>query len=227
MKKRFILSVSAGLIILLSTLNFTTSRAQINDTKKDHLGFSVSFGSRLNKISSDHSAIDKMKLVEEGASVGLLWGNDIVETKVTVGYYYSASGVPHTVDLVNVESSLQFYPLYALSGRTHKVQPYLTTGFSANNYKLYGFYLGGDGAVNYSVAIEPYLGNVTSYFGFVGAGFEVNLLNQNDFVKFFSEVNYQSAVYQRSSEQFKNTRVSNQLSINVGLSFGLNRFHNQ
>lgn len=227
MKKRFILNASASLIILLSTLNFTTSLAQINDAKKDHLGFSVSFGSRSNKITSDHSAIDKMKLVEEGASVGLLWGNDVVETKVTVGYYYSASSVPHTVDLVNFESSFQFYPLYALSGRTHKVQPYLTTGLAANNYKLHGYYSGAESETNYSTSIEPYLGNVTSYFGSAGAGFEVNLLDQNDFVKFFSEVNYNSALYQKSSELFKNTRVSNQLSINVGVSFGFNRFYSK
>lgn len=227
MKKRFILNASAGLIILFTTLNFTTSQAQIKDVKKDHLGFSVSFGSRWNKLSSDHAAIDQMKLVGEGASVGLLWGNDLVETKVTVGYYYSASRVPHTVDLVNVESSFQFYPLYALTGRTHKVQPYLTTGLAANNYKLHGYYSGADGETNYSVSIEPYLGNVISYFGSAGAGFEVNLLNQNDFVKFFSEVNYHSALHQKSSELFKSTRVSNQVSINVGLSFGLNRFYSK
>lgn len=226
MKKRFILDASVGLIILFSTLNFTTSQAQIRNKKNDNLGFSVSFGSRSNKISSNLSAIDMMKLVEEGASVGMLWSNNLVETKITVGYYYSASRVPHTVDLINLETSLRFYPLNALSGRTHKLEPYLNTGISANNYKLYGFYAGAESQTpNYSVTLEPYLGNLAAYYGTIGAGFEINLLDQNNFVKLFSEVNYQGALLQKSSELFKNTRVSNQLSINVGVSFGLNRLY--
>ena len=224
MKNRFLLNVISGLITLLFTLNFTMSQAQTNDVKKDHLGFSVSFSSRFNKITSNHAAIDNVKLVEEGASIGLVWGKDAVETKISIGYYYSASSVPHTIDLVNLESSLSFYPLKAFSKGIQKVQPYLTTGLSGNNYKLYGYYSGTESNTNYSKSIEPYLGNVISYFGSIGAGVEVNLLNENDFVKLFSEVNYHSAWYQNSSELFSNTHISNQLSINFGVSFCLNRY---
>jgi hypothetical protein len=225
MKNRFILNAGVGLIILLSTLNITISQAQADDEKKDHLGFSVSFGTKTNRIVSNHSAINNMKLAEEGGSVGLLWGNDLLEAKVNVGFYYSSARVPHTVDLVNLESTLQFYPLFALTGKTHKVQPYLSTGLAVNNYKLYGYYAGTEGEVNYSISIEPYLGNITTYFGSLGAGLEVNLIDQNDFVKLFTEINYYSPLQKTSSVLFNDSQVTRQLGINVGVSFGLNRFY--
>ena len=106
MKKRYLLKSSAALILLISTLTFSTSQAQIIETKKDHLGFAVSFGYSSNKVSSNFSAIDKMKLSEEGASLGLIWGNNLVETSVSVGFYYSSTGVPQTIDLVNLQTSL-------------------------------------------------------------------------------------------------------------------------
>ncbi len=224
MRKTFLRTASAGLILFISTLTFTTSQAQINDLKKDHLGFAVGFGYSSNKISSNFSAIDKMKLTEEGGSIGLLWGNNLVETKIAVGFYYSSPGVPHTVDRVNVETSLRYYPLNSFQSTSKKITPYLTTGLSANNYKLYGFYAGTESQTpNYSIGIEPYIGSVTGYIGSVGAGIELNLLDQHDFVKLFSEVNYNSAIAQKSSDLFKDTRVSNQMSINVGISFGINR----
>lgn len=224
MNKKTLLPISASLIVLVSLLQFHTSNAQINIRPKSHAGISVSFGSRSNKVSSNHTAIDNMKLMEVGGSVGVLWGNNIVETKLALGYYYSASSVAHTVDLINLESAIQFYPLQAITGKTHKINPYVSTGLTANQYKFYGFYAGNEGVINYSVSIEPYLGNVTSYFGSVGAGLEVNLLDQDDFVKLFAEVNYHSALLQKSSDLFTNTRVSNQVSIQVGVSFGVNRF---
>ncbi len=225
--KKIILNATSCLIALFATLDFNTSIAQTYNQKKDHIGFSVSFGAQSNKIESEHEAVNDMNLHEEGGSIGLLWGNNMIETKLTVGYYYSAARVPHTVDLVNLESAFQFYPLNAISGRTHKVEPYLTSGLAANNYKFHGFYAGQDATTpNYSVSIEPYLGNVTTYFASLGAGLQINLLKQHaNFVKLFSEVNYQSALYQKSSELLKNTRVTNPVSIKVGVSFGLNRLH--
>jgi len=229
MKKRFLLNASTSLIVLFAMLRLTSGYAQVSNQVKDHLGFSVSFGTKSSKITSDHAAINNMKLMEEGGSAGVLWGNDLFETKLTVGYYYSSSNVAHTVDLINAESAIQFYPLSVISGRAHKVAPYISTGLSANNYKLYGYYTSNNESVtpNYSLSLAPYLGNVTNYYGSVGAGLEVNLLNQNDFVKLFTEVNYQGKLFQKSSESFKNTNISNQLSVNVGVSFGMNRFYSK
>jgi len=224
MKKSIILQATTSLIILFAILNFTTSEAQISNSERNHIGVSVSFGAKSAKLSSDLTAIHAMNLMEEGGSAGLLWGNKVVETKLTVGFYYSASRVPHTVDLVNLESSFNFYPLSAISGRRHLVEPYFTAGLAANNYKFYGFYTGSESTPNYSVSMEPYLGNVVSYFGSVGTGLEVNLLRENDFVKLFTEINYNSALLQKSSAPFANTSISNQISVSIGLSFGLNRF---
>jgi len=224
MKKNILLNTTTSLILLFVMLHFTTSDAQINNHVKDHVGFSVSFGSRSNKIISNHAAINGMKLLEEGGSAGVLWGNSVMETKLTVGYYYSASRVAHTVDLINIESAVKLYPLHLITGKTSRVEPYLSTGISANNYKFYGFYAGNETAPNYSLSMEPYLGNLNSYIGSIGAGLEVNLLNEDNFIKVFTEVNYQSTLFQKSSDLFKHTQLSNQLVINLGVSFGINRF---
>ncbi len=223
MKKNTLLLASISLVLLFVMFH-TISEAQINKRSKDHLGFFVSFGTRSNKITSNHTAINNMKLMEEGGSAGLLWGNHMIETKLSIGYYYSASRAAHTVDLINVESAIQFYPLSAITGKTHVVEPYLTTGLSANTYKFYGFYASNEPAPNYSLSMEPYLGNVNSYLGSVGAGLTINLLNEGNFVKLFTEVNYNTVLLQKSSDLFKNTQVSNQLNVNVGVSFGINRF---
>lgn len=225
MKKNILIQANAGLILLFAILTINTSQAQINNAERHHIGVAVSFGNKATKISSDLAHIHQLNLLQEGGSVGLLWGNKAMETKLALGFYYSASRVDHTIDLINVESSVNFYPLSALTGRKHKLEPYFTSGLSANNYKFYGFYTAAEpGKPNYSVSEEPYLGSVATYYGSVGTGLEFNLLRQNDFVKIFTEVNYSSPLIQKSSDPFKNTHLSNQLCVSLGLSVGLTSF---
>lgn len=225
MKNSNIFRATAASLLIIAALALSPAYAQVTNAERNHVGIAVAFGTKSAKIASNFSAINGMNLIEEGGSVGVLWGNKVMETKFSAGFYYSSSRVPHTVDLVNLESSVNFYPLSAIAGRKHLIEPYFTAGLAANNYKFYGFYSGTtEGPRNYSVSLEPYLGNVVNYYGSVGTGFEVNLVKQNNFVKLFSEINYNSALIQKSSALFANSRVSNQLSVSIGLSFGLNRF---
>ncbi len=225
MKKNIIIQASVGLILLFAILTINTSKAQINNAERHHIGVSVSFGSKATKISSNIAHIHQLNLLQEGGAVGLLWGNKALETKLAVGFYYSASRVDHTIDLINLESSFNFYPLSALTGRKHKFEPYLTAGISANNYKFYGFYTASEAVKpNFSVSEEPYLGSVATYYGSIGTGLEFNLLRQNDFVKIFTEVNYSNPLIQKAADPFKNTHFSNQICVSLGVSVGLTCF---
>ncbi len=227
MKTKTLLQIAQGiLIIILSAfLFFKKADAQTRySDQRDHLGFTASFGTRSNKVSSNYAAIDNMKLVEEGGSAGLIWGSKIVETKLTIGFYYSSSKVPHTTDLMEIESSTNFYPLSALTKKIHIVEPYVTGGFSKNYYKLHGYYIGEQPkGVNHSVAIEPYLGSLDVYLFSIGSGIDVNLGDKFQFIKLFADAKYSSPFASIKSTVFKDTRLSNQMTINVGVSFGMNR----
>jgi hypothetical protein len=235
MKKNLITKVRVAITAMAVIFLLHPAQAQEESTenefeaanKKDRIGFSVSFGSRFNNVSSSFDAINEMNLSSQGGSVGVTWGNRIVETKLTAGYYYSGAKVPHTIEVIELESSVRFYPLSALFKKEYKVAPYFTGGVSRSYHKLFGFYGRPEsGPVNYSVSTEPYLGSMTTYFGSVGTGLEVNAFNHADFVKLFAEVNYLRPFTQTSTDLFKSTALSNQVNINVGVSFGINRFNN-
>jgi hypothetical protein len=234
MKNKMVSSVSAALFMLAAVIFAQPVQAQESSSmdslfsavnKKDRIGFSVSFGSRSNRITSSLEAINNMSLTAQGGTVGVLWGNRVIETKLVAGYYYSGAQVPHSIDMIELEASARFYPLNAFTGKEHKVTPYLNVGASRNHYKMFGFYgLHETGLRNYSVSTEPYLGNIDAYYGSMGTGVEVKVFDQGDFVKLFSEVNYHRLLHQNASDLFQNTALSGQLSINVGVSFGINRF---
>ncbi len=225
MKTKALSRITQSVMVLCAVLFLQIGNAQISyKDQRDHFGLTASFGDRVNKVSSNYSAIDKMKLVEEGGSLGLLWGSRSIETKLTLGFYYSASCVPHTSDLIEMEASANFSPLSFITKKFHAVEPYIIGGVSRNLYKMYGYY----GAkqelpTNRSVDLEPLLGNINVYMVSIGTGVSVNLYDSYDFVKLFADVKYSSPVMTTKSTVFNDTYFSNQLSINLGVSFGINR----
>lgn len=226
MKTKTLLRIAKSVfIVMLSTFLFIKkSEAQTRYVKqRDHLGFTASFGVRSNKVSSNYAAIDKMALLEEGGSAGLVWGTRVLETKLNIGFYYSSDKVPHTTDLIELETNTSFYPLSLLSKRNFFVEPYLTGGICKNYYKLHGFYVGEQASTNRSVDIEPYLGSLDTYFLSIGTGVAVNLGDRYQFIKLFADAKYSSPFSSINSTVFKETHMSNQVTVNVGVSFGTNR----
>ncbi len=225
MKTKTISGIAQSVLVLCIILFFHVANAQSSYIdQRYHFGLTASFGGRVNKISSNYAAIDKMNLVEEGGSLGLLWGSRSIETKVTLGFYYSASCVPHTTDLIEMEASANFSPLSLITKKFHLFEPYIIGGFSRNLYKMYGYYAAKQELpTNGSVDLEPHLGNINVFLVSIGTGVAVNLYDSYDFVKLFADVKYSSPVMTGKSTVFNDTHFSDQLSINLGVSFGVNR----
>lgn len=226
------LSALKGVILISSLFIATVAQGQLSrsnnrdvaSAKKDHLGFTVSFGVRSSTLSSNYTAIDGMQALEEGGSAGLVWGSRSFETKLVIGYYYSAARVKHTIDMIELEATSHFYPLRALKKGDSKVNPYFSAGITKNYYKLYGYYTQEEsGQVNYSVSREPYLGKLDVYNASLGAGISINLMNDFDFVKLFAATQYNTPFSTIASNDFRQTQTSAQWSFNLGVSFGTNR----
>ena len=56
-----------------------------------YIGFEANFGVKSSQISSDLPAINNMKLAEEGGSIGLVMGNQVVKGRMQVAGFYSQS----------------------------------------------------------------------------------------------------------------------------------------
>lgn len=226
------LSALKGIIVLSSLLIASIAQAQLMRStnrdvaaaKKDHLGFTVSFGVRSSTLTSNYAAINGMQALEEGGSAGLVWGSRSFETKLNIGYYYSAASVKHTVDMIEMEAASHFYPLRAIKKTDSRINPYFSAGVTKNYYKLYGYYTQAEnGQINYSVSREPYLGKLDVYNASVGAGIAINLMNNYDFVKLFAAAQYNKPFNTIASTDFRQTQTSAQWSFNLGVSFGTNR----
>lgn len=191
-----------------------------------YMGFEVAFGGRAFKINSDIAAISDLRVMEEGGSLGVIFGNDYMRAKLrAAGFYYSSSKVSRTVDLFESEALLNFYPLQYLRKSNSALDIYLIGGITMDDIKFFGHYLIADKTnINYSVTNEPYLGKRTQFNATVGVGLEYRLPMEYDFVHLFVEAKhgrpFQSLT---SSDSFINTKISDLTSISVGVSFGIIR----
>ena len=217
------------IIVLLIILNALVTQAQDGPKriKRDYFGFAASLGTRSSVLTSNYSAINNMELQQQGGGIGILWGGKAFQTRLSGGYYTSTDKVAHTTDLVQADLSANLYPLYIILKRSFIIEPYFTAGIGKNYYKLYGFYTNEQSNMNnnYSVTLEPYLGNLNAYNAVVGAGIEINLLDEYEFCKLFVDAKYNSPISEKSSSVFSQTSASAQLNINVGIVFGTNRFY--
>jgi hypothetical protein len=229
----------ATFLVLIGTIDNTTSvQAQpqtfATSRKHLHIGFDVAFGTKSFLISSDITELNQLKVLEEGGSGGVVVGNDIIELNLRQGYYYSAARVAYTVDLVESEADIAINIFGLIMRQAYKVQPYALLGIERNSMGFYGFYASKpDSEItaaaagnsmkkrNYSTSQTPVAGKVVAIRAAVGLGFSYTIPIQYSFVKLYSEVNYGYPVH-ISSEQLKNTTVSNQVTMNVGVSFGVN-----
>ncbi|MEO7991294.1 MAG: hypothetical protein ABI663_17215 [Chryseolinea sp.] len=218
--------VKGILVIMLSAFLFIKkSEAQTiySENQRDHLGLVASFGTRYNTISSNYASIDKMRLQEEGGSAGVVWGRRAFETKLMIGFYYSGSKVPHTTDLIEIETSANFYPLSLFTKKNRVIDPYFVGGVSKNYYRMYGYYAKHEpGPSNHSVGIEPYLGSMDVYMLSIGSGVAFNLGSKFQFIRLFTGARYSKPFASIKSTTFNDTHFSNQITFNVGVSFGMN-----
>src|SRR5688572_11145238 len=86
-------------ILLLQTL-ITTAQPRSRNSQKIYKGFVASFGTRSQTISSNISKIDQSNFFQTGGQVGLVFGNNIVRSKLgLLGYYVSSGNTKGNTDL--------------------------------------------------------------------------------------------------------------------------------
>lgn len=200
------------------------SYRSMNETS--YRGFVASFGTRAADISSSVEKIDQTRLLQAGGQIGLILGNSVVRSKIgLLGYYSSTGNTAGSTDLYESNALVNFYPLALITGKSLTVEPYITGGVDYDQYKFYGYYINREpGQTNYSQAEAPFLGKIKQFNATVGAGIEVRLKDDYDFIHLFSEIKYGKNLSSKSSNQiFGNTQINNQTQLIVGISFGARR----
>lgn len=214
--------------ILFITLILQTliTNAQIRNTsEKAYKGFLVSFRTRSIELSSPIEAINQSTLLQKGGQVGLVYGNSIVRARVgLLGYYSSTGNTTGTTDLYESNIAFNVYPL-SVTSKGFVVNPYITGGLAYDQFKFYGYYLNREpGETNYSQTEAPYLGKIKQVNATFGAGIEVSLKDEYDFIHIFSEVLYGRPVSTKANDAaFAGTQMTNHSQLVIGVTFGAHR----
>jgi hypothetical protein len=209
-------------IMILLGIYSSTVKAQ-GFFKREYLGLVASFGNRSFTQNSSIKAIDNARYGHIGGSLGLVYGNEILKTRLNVlGYYCSDNNNPRTQDIYESSVTTNFYPLEFLRTSRALIHPYISAGFSRTNVKYYGTYL--DGSYS-TIGDEPLLGKVLHYNLLSGIGIEMRLETDRDFMHFFVEGVLENTVSRSTSQQaFNQTTPGGITSLNLGIAFGRKRF---
>jgi hypothetical protein len=187
-----------------------------------YFGFEASFGTRSFDVKSNISAINQMRAGHEGGSLGVVFGNDVLKARIRgAGFYYSNANTPHTQEVVEAGTSLNFYPLQLLNSKQTRLRPYLIAGGSLTKVRFYGKYLSDQIS---SKAYEPFLGKVSQIMATGGVGIEYQLASDFDFIHIFMEAVGGSPIQSNaSSDAFSQTSIKRFTAISLGVSFGRKR----
>lgn len=218
------------IIFLLTGIGLSASFAQ-SPSSKSYKGFEGNFGVRSFAIQSNIPEISNLEVTVEGGNAGLIFGNEVVRTKIhLLGFYYASANVGRTIDLFELEGLVNFFPLQIGKGSSEKgISPYLISGFTQDNVKFSGHYLDkSDAKINYSDIDEPYLGKIMLSSATVGLGINWKLKKEDfverSFVHLFGEVKYGIPLLSRTDRvEFAHTSINNCLAVNVGVCFGAYR----
>jgi hypothetical protein len=216
--------IRLALITLLTLLGIYSCSVQAQGSiKRKYLGLEASFGTRAFNLNSDIKALNNARLGHIGGSIGFVYGNEIIKTRIrTLGYFCPDNNNPRPQDIYESSLTTNFYPFEFV--RTHNAlfHPYITTGFSRTTTKYYGNYLN-DG--NWAGKEEPFLGKVIQYNVVGGLGVEMRLETDRDFVHLFLEGMFEKTLSRNSRQAaFEKTSATGITSFNIGVSFGRKRF---
>ncbi len=212
------------LIIALVFLGIYSCTVQAQSPfKREYLGIVASFGSRSFSQNSSIQAIDNARYGHIGGNLGLVYGNEVLKTRLNVfGYYSSDNNNPRTQDIYESSVLTNFYPLEFMRTNRALIHPYVSAGFSRTSVKYYGTYIDG---VTMAGSDEPLLGKVLHYNLLTGIGIEMRLETERDFMHFFFEGMMEKTLSRSTSQEtFSQTTPENITSFNLGIAFGRKRF---
>jgi hypothetical protein len=217
---------ASPIFYLLLIGHFTVAAQGFSRFAGNHqMGLESTFGLKSFDIRSNIAEINTLHVQLEGGTLGVVLGSKSVVLKIRQGFYYSSASVAHTIDEVKSEVLLNFYPTYFIK-KESRLKPYMLIDMERNIFRMHGFYAGEDQTrVNHSLSLDPHLGNVSTIQAGVGAGLEHRIKSQTHFVAFFGEAKYCQPIRMSSSNQlFAETKLSSQLLLSVGISFGYYRY---
>jgi hypothetical protein len=206
------------ILILFAVLTIYSFSAEAQRHRSPfYRGIEASFGVRAYKVESNFDAINSASVRLEGGRAGVIVGNKSVRLRAGAGFFYSTSGMSQTYELVEGDFSANFYPV-----QTARIAPYFIAGLVYGKNKFYGYYANQDvGNANCSAVEMPRIGASNQVRASVGAGVELKLVDQHNFVHFFSEARYGLSVLENATDAvLSNTSTSNQLTISLGVRFG-------
>ena len=189
-------------------------------------GLEGGLGLQSATIKSNIEELNNLSWVAEGGKILFVSGNQTLMTRCGLGFYYSASNVPQTIDLFYSEVSANFYPLGLLRSGTMRINPYLVAGAFYNVYKFGGTYLAENAEPrNLSIADESYLAKINQINFHVGAGLEYRLIDEIQFLTLFAEGTWAAPVLSKASlPTFEETSTTKNIQAHIGVRFGVTRY---
>jgi hypothetical protein len=189
-------------------------------------GLEGGFGIHSATIKSDIAELNNLSWMAEGGRILFVSGNSTLMTKCGVGFYYSASNVPQTIDLFYSELSVNFYPISLMTARSIRINPYLVAGAFYNLYKFGGTYLGENAEPrNFSTVDESYLARMNQINLHLGAGIEYRLIDERQFLNLFAEGTWAAPILSGTqAAAFEQTTTAKNVQAHIGVRFGLTRY---
>ena len=218
--------VRVALILLLALLGIYSCTVQAQPlTPIKYVGLEASFGFRTFMVNSNIEKIDGMQAGQEGGSLGVVFGNDLLMTKLrAAGFFYSNANTPQVQQLFETAALVNFYPFELIRNNRAKVRPYITAGLSMDNVKFFGRYVDVS-SVKKNNAYDPYLGKLTQWNIHGGLGVEYSFPSVCDFIHLFAEVTMGTPIQSfASTNAFESTSIGRFTSMSAGVSFGLRKF---
>lgn len=212
------------IVCIVTFLHALVANAQPTEKRVFRLqGFESSYGIRVFQVASNIKQIDMLSVMTEGGSAGLIAGSKVMRTRITTGFFYSASSVVQTVDAFELDASTILFPLKGLL-KNKRTRPYVTSGLTYNKIKFAGGYLNKDGVrQNRSITTDEYIGKLHQFNLTGGLGTELSLLDKFDFLNLFIEAKINLPIQsETNTSAFLHTETTAQLVMNIGVRFGAN-----
>lgn len=144
-----IINVTA-MVCLISLVATSVSHAQYSHNRKRktdfYLGVEATMGTKTFSVKSNIPAIDGMKSLEEGLSLGVVAGGKVVLAKIKHGFFKPSAAIAEKINLRNLEINVNAFPLEILRTKNQFFKPYLIVGVDRNQLKFLG---------NYSLPTSP------------------------------------------------------------------------
>lgn len=211
-----------SLVVVSFVCAALTSIAQEQFVKRyRYAGFEANFGSKATRLTSNIPQIHEMNVIQEGGSVGLVFGNVWLKTRLQVaGFYYSNSKVPQTVNLIESGLFVNIYPINLITQEFCALNPYVSFGGDYSSMKFFGYYAQDNAQQNYSSSNAPYVGRMLQSRGGIATGLEWRLNRNSDFIHIFGEFRYSFNVASDADAPLEHTKSGNATTVNLGVSFG-------